>query len=174
MSPDMPRRKFGLIAATLLLLCPALAGAGTLPEPTGPVILTVSGGIGNTNAPGVARFDLDMLRSLGTREISTSTIWTQGTQDFVGVPMEAVLAAVDAKGATIAARAVNDYEVLIPVEAWDQNGPILAFERNGKLMSVREKGPLWVVYPYDSSVDLQTEVIYSRSIWQLDRIEIQP
>ena len=39
-------------------------------------------------------------------------------------------------------------------------------------MSIRDKGPLWVVYPYDSSADYRTEVIYSRSIWQLDRIEV--
>lgn len=174
MPPDISRRKFGLVAATILLLCPSFATAGTLPEPTGPVILTVSGAIGNTNGDGVARFDLDMLRALSPREFSTTTIWTEGVQDFVGVPMQAVLEAVDAQGTMIAARAVNDYEVQIPVEAWDDKGPVLAFQRGGTLMTVRDKGPLWVVYPYDSSPDLQTEVIYSRSIWQLDRIEIQP
>jgi len=39
-------------------------------------------------------------------------------------------------------------------------------------MSVREKGPLWVIYPYDSDAKFRTEVIYSRSIWQLDRLAI--
>ncbi|MDP5360810.1 MAG: oxidoreductase, partial [Paracoccaceae bacterium] len=34
------------------------------------------------------------------------------------------------------------------------------------------KGPLWVVYPYDMSADYRSEVIYYRSIWQLDRIEV--
>jgi hypothetical protein len=42
---------------------------------------------------------------------------------------------------------------------------------DGKTMSVRDKGPLWIIYPYDSSADYRTEVVYSRSIWQLDRIE---
>ena len=40
-------------------------------------------------------------------------------------------------------------------------------------MSVREKGPLWIVYPYDSNIAFQTETIYARSIWQLDRISIE-
>ena len=40
-------------------------------------------------------------------------------------------------------------------------------------MSVREKGPLWVIYPFDSDPEYQTEVIYSRSIWQLDRIVVE-
>jgi hypothetical protein len=38
-------------------------------------------------------------------------------------------------------------------------------------MSMRNKGPLWLVYPYDSNVALQTEAVYARSIWQLVRIE---
>ena len=43
---------------------------------------------------------------------------------------------------------------------------------NGDVMLVRNKGPLWVVYPYDENPEYRSEVIYSRSIWQLDRIEV--
>ncbi|RYH00603.1 oxidoreductase, partial [Salipiger sp. IMCC34102] len=39
-------------------------------------------------------------------------------------------------------------------------------------MQVRDKGPLWIVYPYDDTPEYRSEVIYSRSIWQLDRIEV--
>ena len=45
--------------------------------------------------------------------------------------------------------------------------------RNGEPMSVRDKGPLWVVYNFDSNPEFQTEVMYSRSIWQLDRIVVE-
>ncbi|CAN0586856.1 unnamed protein product, partial [Ectocarpus sp. 12 AP-2014] len=61
--------------------------------------------------------------------------------------------------------------VEVPVEDAVEDGPIIAYLSNGKPMSVREKGPLWIVYPYDSDPKFQTEVIYSRSIWQLDRLE---
>ena len=43
----------------------------------------------------------------------------------------------------------------------------------GAPMSVRDKGPLWIVYPYDQNTDYQSEVVFSRSIWQLNRITIQ-
>ncbi len=43
---------------------------------------------------------------------------------------------------------------------------------NGETMPVRRKGPLWIVYPYDSDEAYRSEAIYSRSIWQLDRIEV--
>ena len=39
-------------------------------------------------------------------------------------------------------------------------------------MSLRDKGPLWIVYPFDSNPSYSTEVTYARSIWQLDRIEV--
>ena len=43
---------------------------------------------------------------------------------------------------------------------------------NGEIMSLRDKGPLWVIYPYDQNAAYRSEVTYSRSIWQLDRIEV--
>ncbi|HEX9857587.1 MAG TPA: oxidoreductase, partial [Paracoccaceae bacterium] len=48
------------------------------------------------------------------------------------------------------------------------------YAQNGVPLSVRDMGPLWVIYPYDSDVDYQSEVIYSRSIWQLQRMDIRP
>jgi hypothetical protein len=67
--------------------------------------------------------------------------------------------------------AINDYMIEVPVSDAVEGGPIIAFEMDGKPMSVRDKGPLWLIYPFDSNPDYQTEVFYSRSIWQLNRIE---
>lgn len=71
------------------------------------------------------------------------------------------------------ASAVNDYTIEFPVEDALKDGPIIAFLRNGEEMSVRDKGPLWIIYPYDQDPAYRTEVVYSRSIWQLDRIAVQ-
>ena len=40
-------------------------------------------------------------------------------------------------------------------------------------MAVRDKGPLFVVYPFDSKVELRSSVYYERSIWQLKRMSIE-
>ncbi len=53
-----------------------------------------------------------------------------------------------------------------------EGGPIIAYLLNGEEMSIRDKGPLWVIYPFDSDADFRSEVVFSRSIWQLDRLEI--
>src|SRR5688572_11026358 len=47
-----------------------------LSEPSGTVLLTLTGAITNTNSPGKAKFDRAMLESIGLTELVTSTPYT--------------------------------------------------------------------------------------------------
>jgi hypothetical protein len=161
---------FGAAAALLAQVSPASA----LDPATGDVVLTVSGDISASNGPGVAQFDLEMLKKMDPVTFETTTIWTDGVQTFTGVELAELLERLGVSGGTLRASAVNNYAVEIPMSDAVDGGPIIAYLSNGETMSLREKGPLWIVYPYDSSVAYQTELIYSRSIWQLDRIEVLP
>ena len=49
----------------------------------------------------------------------------------------------------------------------------MARQIDDKPIPVREKGPLFVVYPFDSRAELRTSTYYERSIWQLKALEIQ-
>lgn len=149
------------------------AAADPLPVPSGDVVLTITGSIAETNGDDVARFDLAMLQDLTATRIETTTIWTEGPQVFEGVSLIALIDALGAEGSVIAASALNDYTVEIPFSDAIPGGPILAYAQNGEPLSVRDKGPLWVVYPYDSKPEYQSEVIYARSIWQVKRMEIR-
>lgn len=163
-----------LFALLALALAPAARAAEPLPPPRGAVVLTVSGKISVRNAPETAVFDLALLQSLGTVTIRTTTIWTTGEQQFTGVPLMAVLQRLGASGHTIEAAALNDYFTEIPVsDAESDPGPIIAYAQNGELLSVRDKGPLWIVYPYDADAALRSEVIYARSIWQLVSLQVK-
>ena len=148
--------------------------AGALEPAKGDVVLTVSGAITNTNAGETAKLDRAMLDAIGTVTFETETMWTEGVQTFTGVELSDLLSVLGVNGSQLRASAVNDYAVDIPTKDAVEGGPIVAFLRNGELMSLRDKGPLWIVYPYDSSPKYRTEVIFSRSIWQLDRIEVLP
>ncbi|KIN60377.1 Oxidoreductase, molybdopterin binding [Sulfitobacter noctilucae] len=140
-------------------------GLGTSAQATDTVLTLTHNG--ETQA-----FDRAALEALGTRKIETTTIWTEGTNTFEGVPLARLVQELGAEDGTLLATAINDYTVEIPVTDAVEDGPIVAITMNGEEMSVRDKGPLWVVYPYDANADYRTEVIYSRSIWQLDRIEL--
>lgn len=159
-------------ACIALLLAPLVAFANGLPTPTGEVLLSIDGAITVTNDGDRAIFDRDMLGALGPVTVETTTIWTEGVQTFTGVPLVRLMAAVGATGDSLTARAINDYAISIPSEDWIEDGPIVAYLNNGAVMPLREKGPLWIVYPYDSAPRFQTEVTFSRSIWQLDRLTV--
>lgn len=159
-------------AAIVALLLPQPLLAADLPDPEGEVVLTISGEIAHTNAGETAQFDMAMLEAMEPVTFETETIWTEGVQSFTGVPLVRLMEAVGADADSLSATAINDYAVQIPRDDWVEGGPIIAFLQNGEPMSVRDKGPLWVVYPYDEVADYQSEVTYSRSIWQLDRITV--
>ncbi|WP_353472959.1 oxidoreductase [Salipiger sp. H15] len=144
--------------------------AEELATPADDPILVVSGEITNTNGDGTATFDYSMLEGMDTVTFTTKTIWTDGEQTFTGVQLSDLMALVGATGDEIKATAINDYAVNIPREDWVDGGPIVAFLNDGEKMPVRNKGPLWIVYPFDQKPEYQTEQIYSRAIWQLDRI----
>ncbi|MEJ6399107.1 molybdopterin-dependent oxidoreductase [Yoonia sp. 208BN28-4] len=135
-------------------------------------LLTISGDIALTSQDDVLALDLDALRALPETTIETSTIWTEGVNTFTGVTLADLMDEVGVEDGTLIATAINDYSVEIPVSDAVDGGPIIAYLMDGNEMRVRDKGPLWVIYPYDSNTDYRSEVIYSRSIWQLDGLEV--
>ena len=155
--------RHAILAACLALAAPAVAQD---------TVLTVSGAVAPSLQGEVWTFDMEALKQLPSERFETTTIWTTGVQSFEGVPLIDLLAHLEAKGDMIRAVALNDYAVSIPVSDAIKGGPVIAYLNNEKEMSVREKGPLWIVYPFDDNERYKSEEFYSRSIWQLDRIEI--
>jgi hypothetical protein len=163
-----------LLASIALFGRPTAAGEPTpLPKPSGAIILTVTGAIANTNAPGRAEFDLPMLEALGTETLITTTNWTDGPQRFEGVRVERLLAAVGATGAVARASALNDYAAEIPLEMFEDYPALLAFRQNGKGLTVRDKGPVWIVFPRDDFPSLDDPRVDLLWVWQLVSIEVR-
>jgi hypothetical protein len=159
----------GLSLAVGLVSISTAEGIGA---PSGHVVLTVSGGPSMTNDGDQLLLDRDMLMALPATTFETSTIWTEGVHEFTGVSLADFAASIGVETGRFLATAINDYTVEIPFSDAVADGPIIAYLMDGEAMSVRDKGPLWVIYPYDSNSLYRSEVVYSRSIWQLDRVEI--
>lgn len=160
-----------LCATTFLIVSQSSVFADEMPRPTGDVLLTLSGEITNTNTDdGRLELDLAMLQAMPVTSFKTSTIWLDKIVEFTGVNLKNVLDYAGASGTLVHAIALNDYKVDIPSDTVAEDAPIVAYHLDGEVMSSREKGPLWVVYPYDQDAKYRTELIYSRSIWQLDRL----
>ncbi|WP_126979190.1 molybdopterin-dependent oxidoreductase [Frigidibacter oleivorans] len=144
--------------AMLSLLSPALSRAGE-------ALLEIS-------APGgpAKSYDLQALQAFAPVEFSTTTIWTEGAHVFTGVPLTVLLADAGITEGEVKAVALNDYAVTISLDDLEDEVPIVAYFVDGKPFPVREKGPLWIVYPYDASPAYRSETAYSRSVWQLTRL----
>lgn len=158
-----------LLLAGLALSVPALA----LDAPTTRPILTVSGKIGVKNAGETARFDMKMIEALPQHSFTTSTPWFDKPVKFTGPLLADLLAAVKANGTALSAVAINDYKINIPMADVQKYKVIVARLLDDKPMPVREKGPLFVVFPFDSAAELRTSTYYERSIWQLKALDVQ-
>lgn len=117
-------------------------------------------------------FSLANLDAMEQVTFTTTTIWTDDAVTFSGVSLSALLAAAHADGTIVEMVALNDYKVAMPIADIEDNAPIIATRMNGKTMSVRDKGPYWVVFPYDQDPKYQNETVYSYSIWQLNRLKV--
>lgn len=159
------------IAAMFLIF--GAAHAEPLPQPEGRAILEVTGKIANRNDGDKAVFDLAMLESLGKTTLVTTTAWTEGKQEFEGVLLSALVERVGASGGTVAAVALNDYKVDIPVSDFADYPVVLAYRMNGKRLKIRDKGPLWVVYPQDDFPALKTKQTQSKWVWQVKELNFK-
>jgi hypothetical protein len=157
----------------LNLVVPAVAEEAALALPRDPPILTIEGNIAVTNADGKAIFDRAMLEELGMITVRTTTPWFDGPVNFEGVRADTLMGRVKAEGMEAVAIALNDYRAIVPLSDFSQYGVILALKRDGEYMPVSDKGPLFVVYPYDSDPLLQSQQFYARSVWQLTRLIIR-
>lgn len=142
-------------------------------QAVGPVVLKISGKIGTKNTVDAAVFDDALLDALPQKSFVTETPWTKGSVKFTGPLLSDVLKAVNASGTNIKAVALNDYKVNIPVEDIRKYGIILTRQIDGKMLTVRDKGPLFVMYPFEQFPELKTSVYFSRCIWQLQSISVE-
>lgn len=144
-----------------------------LQAPSGPVVLSVGGALRHTNKDGRAVFDMAMLARLPQHSFSTQTPWYPKPRKFTGPLLRDVLAATGAQGQMVEARAMNDYKVNIPVEDVRRYDVIVARLMDDKPMLLRDKGPLFIIYPFDRHAELRNSVYYGRSAWQLKSMELR-
>lgn len=152
------------LSISLILGC-ALAGPSLAQDPSALQIIDAETRV-------EISLTLQALDALPQVTFNTMTIWTDGVVVFQGPSLHNVLVASGMTGQRLTLTALNDYAIEMPAPKGSASYPIVATRMNGEIMPVRDKGPFWIVYPYDSELMLRSEEIYSRSIWQLDKIQV--
>ena len=160
------------LQAALAQLGLAALPASALDKPQGPVVLSVAGRVRQPNLGSRADFDMAMLEALPQHTLSTRTPWYPQARRFTGPLLRDVLSAAGAQGTTLRLVALNDYQVDMPMDDAQRHDVVLARLLDGQAMTVRDKGPLFIIYPFDTRAELRSAVYYSRSAWQLRTIEV--
>lgn len=148
------------------------AGPRALAAPSGAVLLSIGGRIRRTNRGGRAEFDRAMLQALPQHSYAARTPWFAQRRKYTGPLLRELLARVGAEGSTLRLAALNDYRIDIPVDDARRFDMLVACLLDDRPIGVRDKGPLLVIYPFDSDVDLRNALYYSRSVWQLTTIDV--
>jgi len=122
---------------------------------------------------GAISLSIDEFEALAPRTIfKTSTPW-HTTSLFSGISGVDFIRATGATGQMITVRAINDYQTKIPISDLTDLGILFVTRMNGKRLSLRQKGPLFVIYPFDQNPELKSELYYGRSIWQVNKITVE-
>lgn len=167
---DQARRRALVLAAGLL--AGDSSRAQPLATPSAAVVLTIRGRIQRTNQGEQAAFDMAMLEALAQHSYSTKTPWFTQPRKFTGPLLRDLLNLVGAKGATLRIAALNDYRIDVPIDDARHYDVMLARLIDDRPITVREKGPLFMIYPFDSDATLRNALYYSRSVWQLKSIDV--
>jgi hypothetical protein len=143
-----------------------------LAVPSGAAVLSIGGRIQRTNQGERAVFDMSMLQAVTQHSFSTKTPWFSQARKFSGPLLRDLLAMVGANGSTLRLGALNDYRIDVPADDARRYDVMLARAIDDRPITVREKGPLFMIYPFDSDAGLRNALYYSRSVWQLTTIDV--
>ncbi len=167
-------RRQALLRGGAACLCGAWAGwpLSTWAQPGQPVVLTLTGRLRKPGPHGRVDFDMPTLAALPQHSFRTRTPWFAQPRTFSGPLLRDVLATAGAQGSGLRLTALNDYSVDMPFDDPQRYDVVLARLLDGQPMGVRDKGPLFVIYPFDHADGLHNVIFYSRSAWQLRTIDV--
>ena len=135
----------------------SLFAAERLPLPRGEVILEVSGAIQHTNVDGQAHFDRAMIEALPSGSIVTSNHILDKAVTYTGPKLEDLLLRLGANSQTIRVTALDEFTALISREDIVKYGVLLATHENSRQLTIDDRGPFFVVFPFDEYEELKND-----------------
>ena len=167
--------RFFVVGATAMTGTLSVGLAADLPPATGPVILTVSGNIEQTNRPpfdefedaflnfheksfdSVAEFDLAMLETLGMHQYEVNYEEWPETILFEGPRLSDLLELVGADPTKVTVVALDGFASELSKEDLVSHDWIAAIKRDGEYLNLGQRGPVWVVYDPGPDKEITSE-----------------
>lgn len=184
------RRGFGVVALGLFAVTAFVSGPVHAQEAKGPILLTVTGDVGNPNRGGydpevdkffgyndvdfakAAEFDLAALEALKTTAVKADFPKGGTVYTFEGPLLADVLAAAGAGGQSVTVQALDGYAVEAPLAEMVAQGAIVALKRDGQSFGIGGFGPTQIVFPRAERDDL-ANMPDDRWIWSIFHINVK-
>jgi hypothetical protein len=139
-----------------------------VPQPSGPIVLTVSG-----DALGEIELDMAAIEAVGLVEYTVEDPFLHREITYTGPLLSELLAAleVDPDATNLHLVALNDYAVDMPVSIAYDYPVVFAIKSDGEYMEIADRGPAMIVLPYDH-YEFERPAADAYWIWQIASIEI--
>lgn len=124
------------------------------------------------NGEKLAAFSRSDLAAMPQTRISTDTPWAEGVMDYEGPSVATFLSRLAVDAGQLRLLALNDYLVTAQVDMLIDAGAILAIRENDAFMPASAKGPVFLMFPFDSDMRLHSQKYYIRAVWQLIEIDL--
>jgi hypothetical protein len=179
------------IALTIALSLAALPYHAPMAQAAdGPVLLTVTGQVGNPNRGG---FDESSDKFLGFFDVEFDRAYTFTFADlkalnavtikadfpkggpihsFTGPLLADVLAAAGATGSKVTVQALDGYAVETPLDQMIAQGAVVAYMRDGQMFGIGDFGPTQIVFARAERADL-ADMSDDNWIWSIFHIRVE-
>jgi hypothetical protein len=161
-------------AAYQVVQPPAFPPGSTIPTPTEPVVLTITGEIATTNAEQVVEFDLPTLEKLGLVEYTIKDPWLREEFTFRGVLMSDLLRYVGSStdATRIKIIALDDYTAEVAISDLQKWPVLLATRVDGETMDPANHGPIRLIFPIHAypAIDSAYDPLW---VWSITRMEVR-
>lgn len=151
----------------------SLADSAAFPLPQESAILTIAGKIGQTNQGDRLLLDLPTLERLPMVEYGVMDPFENYPTKFQGIVMRDFLQRLDLDptATTIRVKALNQYQMEIPIADLLQYPVILALKRDGEYLQPDYQGPLMLVWPY-AHYEFSRVATDDWWVWQIASMEV--
>jgi len=158
--------------------------------PSGPILLTVTGAVSNTNRGGydpdtdklfgfnevefanAAQFDYNALEALDMIKVKADFPKGRQVHEFEGPLLADVLKAAGAKGKTVTIQALDGYAVEMSLADAVDAGAVVALKRDGTAFGIGDFGPTQIVFPRAERADL-AEMTDDNWVWSIFHIKVE-
>ncbi|MCF7353870.1 hypothetical protein [Vibrio sp. CK2-1] len=112
------------------------------------------------------------LETLPQTTFTTSTPWTKGVHTYQGPKLSLITDKFSSSINGIRIYALNGYSYDINTHDLQRYPFILALRQDEKVLSLRNKGPFWLLVPFDQNPKLLShDKLQNQLVWQIEKIK---